>query len=187
MLTSLELTLLAFCFNCFSYVSEHTVLFHLKKGFFFPLNKYMLVVFSKHNQGRIDTRQWWKGRCLSGRKSLLWWHLVLPCLIQVSQYILVIKVDGLDTLTCVFRSICWGQTLRFFFLDCLLFLTCWSLLLIHGDVINFKKVNFGWERRTKIPDCFIVKIANPFWIVYINLYLNGVGGFFCQALEELSW
>lgn len=115
MLTSLELTLLTFCFNCFSYVSEHTVLFHLKKGFFFPLNKYMLVVFSKHNQGRIDTRQWWKGRCLSGRKSLLWWHLVLPCLIQVSQYILVVKVDGLDTLTCVFRSICWGQTLRFFF------------------------------------------------------------------------
>lgn len=75
----------------------------------------MLVVFRKHNQGRVDIHQWWKRTCSSGRKSLLWWHIMLPCSIQVSQYILLIKVDSLDTLSCVFRNICWGQTFRLCF------------------------------------------------------------------------
>lgn len=34
--------------------------------------------------------------------------------------------------------------------------------------------------------CFIVKLATLFGVVCINLYLDGIGGFFYQALEELS-
>lgn len=106
-------------------------------------------------------------------------------LIWVSQYILLIKVDSLHTLSCLFRCICWGQTSDFFFFFWTICLP-WAVEVCSWYTVMWLTLKkFGWERCTEIPDCFIVKLANCFWIVFINLYHNGIGGFFLSSLRKV--